>query len=501
MEQLLKESFGLDSLRPFQKDVIDYINKNPQKDIFILSPTSSGKSLCFQLPALYYDGLSIIISPLKSLIYDQVQALQSKNIDAVLLSGDTKESDKDYIIKNISNYKLIYTTPETLLSNYCLFDALKKNKINRFVIDEAHCVSTWGHDFRPKYLKLYEIRKEFPNVPIMALTATATPKVSLSINHILKLNEPRLFKNSFYRNNLNIIIRTKISEKDTFETIIELLNSTYKDKSGIIYCYSRKNCEKVNEILNNVGIKSDFYHAGMTKKNRESIQAKWLNDEVHIIVATIAFGMGIDKPNVRFVFHFNLPTSVEGYYQEIGRAGRDGRQSDCILFHSTQDLVVYKQIKKSKMNNVYDVNNLLNNLIECIHYQICAYLGEDFKKSVNPIGFCGENCRNCRKKKYIENVNVTSETKTMLELIYKKTSLNKSLIEKSFQFNCPNYQRILLYLKLKRFIRENINLVTFEIKYQCYEKSRDIIEGKQEFTIPKLKAKIKIKRKPTDTAK
>jgi bloom syndrome protein len=495
MEQILQTKFGLESLRPFQKRVIDYLIKNPNKDIFILSPTSSGKSLCFQLPALYFDGITIVISPLKSLIFDQVQALKNKDIPAVLLSGDTKESDKEYIVNNINDYKLIYTTPETLLGSYSLFAILKKVKINRFVIDEAHCVSNWGHDFRPKYLKLSEIRKEFPGIPIMALTATATQKVALNINYILKMDQPMLFKNSFYRNNLNIIIRQKMSEQKTKDTIIKLLKTTYKDKTGIIYCYSRKNCEMVSEYLNNHRIKSECYHAGLSKQNREKVQSEWLNDVTQVIVATIAFGMGIDKPNVRFVFHYNLPTSVESYYQEIGRAGRDGKESDCILFYNTQDLVIYRNIKKNKMNNVYDVNEILNNEIECKHYLICAYLGEDFKKDVNPVNYCGNHCKNCRMTDNMEFIDVTKETKVILDMIHKKTSLSKNLIEKALHFHSQNYKRILVYLKLRRYIKESINPITFESYYQCYERAKTLLEGKHEFTIPQLKDKIIITKK------
>jgi RecQ family ATP-dependent DNA helicase len=502
MEQILNTKFKLPSLRPFQKKVIDSILENPKNDLFILSPTSSGKSLCFQLPALYYEGITIVICPLKSLIYDQVEALKSKHIEACLLSGDTKTEMKEYIIKNLLNYKLIYTTPETLLTNYNFHTELKlineKGLLNRFIVDEAHCVSTWGHDFRPKYLKLNTLRTDFPTVPIMALTATATQKVSMNVSSILNMNKPILFKNSFYRNNLNIVIKAKHTEKGTIEEIIELINKTYTNKTGIIYCYSRKTCEKVNEKLIEANILSEFYHAGLSKKHRERIQTEWLNNTKQVIVATIAFGMGIDKPDVRFVFHYNMPTSIEGYYQEIGRAGRDGNMSDCILFYNIQDLVIYRNLKKSKMTNVYDIDNLLKNNVECFHYLICSYLGEVFSKKINPIAFCNDKCRNCRNAtqfKGITYIDTIKEAKTIIEFIQSTSSLNKSLLEKSLSYKCPNYKRILLYLKVHKFIKEIIDPLLFQSYYKCYEKSKGIIDKSIEFKIPQRKEKIKIKLK------
>jgi len=502
MDTILQTRFKLPSLRPFQQKVINYILENPKNDIFILSPTSSGKSLCFQLPALYYEGITIVICPLKSLLFDQVEALKNKNIEACVFSGDTKEDMKQYIIKNLTNYKLVYTTPETLLTNYSLHKELKKlnedGLLNRFIVDEAHCVSTWGHDFRPKYLKLRTLRGDFKDVPMMALTATATPKVLMNVSSVLNLNKPRLFKNSFYRNNLNIIIKPKHTEKDTIDEIIELINKTYTNNTGIIYCYSRKTCEKVNQKLLEGNVESEFYHAGVSKKNRERIQKEWLDNTKKVIVATIAFGMGIDKPDVRFVFHYNMPTSIEGYYQEIGRAGRDGNMSDCILFYNIQDLVVYRNLKNNKMSNIYDIDNLIKNNVECFHYLICSYLGEEFSKTVDPISFCGDKCRNCRNATLhagITHIDRIKEAKTIIEYIQSKSSLNKSLLEKSLSYKCPNYKRILLYLKVNKYIKEIIDPILFQSYYKCYEKSKNILNESIKFTIPKRKDKIKIKIK------
>lgn len=499
MEEFLKEKFNLPSFRPFQKDVISYIADNPTADIFILSPTSSGKSLCFQFPALYFKGLTIVVSPLKSLIFDQVEALQRKHIQATLLSGDTPEKEKSFIIENITSFKMIYTTPETLLSNYQFNQVLKKlgekGLLNRFVIDEAHCVSTWGHDFRKNYLKLSALKKDFSGVPIMAVTATATKKVSTNVLEILNMKSPKIFKNSFYRDNLNIIIRDKDSESSCLENIETMIKGKYNGKSGIIYCFSRSNCEKVNLILNRKGIKTEFYHAGMTKKQRETIQRNWLNNDTMVIVATIAFGMGIDKPDVRFVIHFNLPSSVESYYQEIGRAGRDGKQSDCILFYSLQDLVLYNRFKKSKMSNIYDIDSILKNKVECVHFMICMYLGEEFPKEANPLGFCGNNCRNCRNPDHYEYRNVSTEAKSIVKFILDKSALSKDHIEKNLKFKYPDADRIILYLKLKKYIKEIIITNNYQTKFQLYNKAKQILDGTDSIEIPFLKRVIRIKKK------
>ena len=229
-----------------------------------------------------------------------------------------------------------------------------KNLISRFVIDEAHCVSTWGHDFRPHYLKMNTIKQLFPNVPIMALTASATDKVQADIKDLLNMNECKYFTQSFFRNNLNIKIvekydiNSKNKKKESIDRIISLINN-YENETGIIYCHSRKECEDLSSKLNENGLKTTYYHSGITKKIREEIQSKWLMDDIKIIIAAIAFGMGIDKPDVRFVIHFNLPQTLEGYYQEIGRAGRDGKQSDCILMNNKKDITLYNKMIDSDL--------------------------------------------------------------------------------------------------------------------------------------------------------
>ncbi len=357
LKKQLKEVFGFKSLRPFQQKVIDSVLLDD--DILVISPTGSGKSLCFQLPALIQEGITIVLSPLRSLIYDQVKSLQSKGVPCELLNGDLKVSERARVYselsKKIPEIKLLYSTPESMVCNdeimVLIKNLHKKKLITRFVLDEAHCISTWGHDFRPNYLKVRNLRSEYPGVPIIALTATATKKVESDINDILDFRNPKLFKRSFLRENLNLEIRKK--NKDTPKEISTLLKSKYNKQCGIIYAYSRKECEKLSGKLKDVGIEVDFFHAGLSAKKRNQVQTDWLENKIQVIVATIAFGMGIDKPDVRVVFHYNLPKSIEGYYQEIGRAGRDMEPSDCILYYSYQDKIIYEKMsyRELKDNN------------------------------------------------------------------------------------------------------------------------------------------------------
>ena len=373
LKKQLEDVFGFKSLHPFQQKVIDSVLMDD--DILVISPTGSGKSLCFQLPALIQEGITIVLSPLRSLIYDQVKSLKSKGVPCELLNGDLKVSDRarvyNELSKKIPEIKLLYSTPESMVCNddiMVLIKNLHKEKlISRFVLDEAHCISTWGHDFRPNYLKVRNLRNEYPGVPIIALTATATKKVESDINDILAFKNPKLFKRSFLRDNLNLEIRKK--NKDTIKEISELLKTKYNKQCGIIYAHSRKECEKISEKLKDLDIDVDFFHAGLSAKKRNQVQTDWLENKVQVIVATIAFGMGIDKPDVRVVFHYNLPKSLEGYYQEIGRAGRDSKLSDCILYYSYQDKIVYEKMFNQSITedkNLFYKQKKLDN----IKYQI-----------------------------------------------------------------------------------------------------------------------------------
>ncbi|MFA5961551.1 MAG: DNA helicase RecQ [Parcubacteria group bacterium] len=332
MHQTLKKYFGYDEFRPLQAEIISHVLE--KNNAFVLMPTGGGKSLCYQLPALKFPGITLVISPLIALMKDQVDALRANGIVAEFINSTLELSE----ISKIENkartgeLKILYVAPERLALDY--FQAfLKTLKISLIAIDEAHCISEWGHDFRPDYRNLAKLRKLFPVVPVMALTATATDRVREDIVRQLEMQEARVFISSFNRPNLSYVVRPK---KNAFLNLVNLLKK-YQDRSVIIYCFSRKDTESIAANLKLEGFKAAAYHAGLENEKRRMTQEKFVRDEVQIIVATIAFGMGIDKPDVRLIVHYTLPKSIEGYYQETGRAGRDGLPSECVLFYSFGD--------------------------------------------------------------------------------------------------------------------------------------------------------------------
>jgi len=319
MKDLLKKYFGYDEFRPMQEDIINNVIEN--KDSLIIMPTGGGKSLCYQIPALHLDGLAIIISPLISLMKDQVDSLRANGIGAEYINSSLDSNSIEEIKERINKkeVKLLYIAPERLaLEEFKIF--LSRLKISLIAIDEAHCISEWGHDFRPDYRNLKVLRILFPETPIIALTATATEKVRQDIVSQLMFKDPKIFISSFNRKNLNLMV---VEKKNALNKIIKLLKD-YKEESAIIYCFSRKDSENIAGILRSRGFNALPYHAGLSPETRKSNQEKFIKNKVNIIAATIAFGMGINKPDVRLVIHHTFPKTLEGYYQEIGRAGRDG---------------------------------------------------------------------------------------------------------------------------------------------------------------------------------
>ena len=331
---LLKQYFGFTSFRPLQEEIIR--DSLAGKDVFALLPTGGGKSLCFQLPALTRDGLTVVVSPLIALMKDQVDALQAAGVPATFLNSSLAADESRKRLRGLHNgeYRLLYAAPERLMLSGFLAD-LQNWNVRLIAVDEAHCISEWGHDFRPEYRQLAELRKLFPAVPFMALTATATERVREDIVTHLKLREPNCYVASFNRPNLTYRV---LAKNKPFDQLLEFLRARPKE-SGIVYCLSRKATESVAGRLNENGIKARPYHAGLTPQERSEHQELFLRDDVRVICATIAFGMGINKPNVRFVVHYDLPKNIEGYYQETGRAGRDGLPGECVLLFSAGDAV------------------------------------------------------------------------------------------------------------------------------------------------------------------
>ena len=384
---LLKQYFGFTSFRPLQEEIIR--DALAGKDVFALLPTGGGKSLCFQLPALARDGLTVVVSPLIALMKDQVDALQASGVPATFLNSSLAAGESRSRLRGLHNgeFRLLYAAPERLMLSGFL-DDLQRWNVKLIAVDEAHCISEWGHDFRPEYRQIAELRGLFPNVPFMALTATATERVRTDIVNHLKLREPRCYVASFNRPNLSYRV---IAKNKPYDQLLDFLRARPKE-GGIVYCQSRKTSERVAANLTEDGVKARPYHAGLMPKERSENQELFLRDDVRVICATIAFGMGINKPNVRFVVHYDLPKNIEGYYQETGRAGRDGLPSECVLLFSPGDVVKQTQFIDEKPDPK-EQQIAREQLQQMVHYAECAgcrrrellaYFGEEF--GVPPLG-------------------------------------------------------------------------------------------------------------------
>lgn len=443
----MKERFHLRGFRPNQLEAINATLGG--KDAFVLMPTGGGKSLCYQLPAIINsgktNGVTVVISPLLSLMQDQVDHLQKLKIQALLINSEVTTEHRRLVMDSLRDpqpqkfIQLLYITPEMISKSQAIVSAFRdlhqRRKLARIVIDEAHCVSQWGHDFRPDYKLLGEVRQQFPGVPVMALTATATENVKIDVIHNLGIRDCEVFTQSFNRPNLTYEIRRKAGKsKDVLDSIATTIKTLYKNQSGIVYCLSRQNCEQIAKKLQEVyKIKAHHYHAGMEPQDKKSVQKAWQAGEYHVIVATIAFGMGIDKPDVRFVIHNTIPKSLEGYYQETGRAGRDGKRSGCYLYYGYGDTSSLKRMiddgegsweqKERQRKMLRNMVQFCENRSDCRRVQILNYFNESFKKED-----CNGACDNCNSESSFESQDFTDYAVAALQLVESLRKDNVTLL-------------------------------------------------------------------------
>ena len=480
-KDLLKDIFGYNSFRPQQEEIVDHTMQG--NDSLVIMPTGGGKSLCFQIPALMFSNLTLVISPLIALMQDQVNALKAHGVKAEAYNSNLSSVELQRVENAAYNneLKMLYISPEKLNSeNFKVF--LSRLKIDLVAIDEAHCVSVWGNDFRPDYLSISLLREKLNTIPFIALTATADGATQKDICKQLKLKDAKTFISSFERKNIKL---TALPAQKRIDVIEELIKAKYTNESGIIYCTSRKSCEAVSASLQARGIKANYYHAGMEAIDRQLVQQKFINDETQLIVATIAFGMGIDKSNIRFVIHYNMPKNIEGYYQEIGRAGRDGLDSEALLFYTFNDYETlkefidrsesteqFKELQYSKLERMWECANTT----DCRTNLILNYFGEFRNTKCN-------HCDNCLNppikidgtvitQQALSAIKRCDEQLTIPSLIeVLRGSHKKEIIDKGYdKIKTFGVGREHSFLKWKTYITQLINQGIIHIDFTNFNK-------------------------------
>ena len=512
MLNTLNTVFGYKSFRPLQEEIIQTIlNK---EDCIVLMPTGGGKSICYQLPALLMEGIAIVVSPLISLMKDQVETLKANGVKVGALNSSNTDTENELIRQKCrqGKLKLLYISPEKLLSE--MEYLLREIDVSLFAIDEAHCISQWGHDFRPEYTQMGVIHQYFPNTPIVALTATADKITRQDIQTQLKLRSSKIFISSFDRPNLSLQVEIGYQQKDKHKYILNFINDR-PDEPGIIYCMSRKKTETISQYLEKQGISTAVYHAGLPNFEREAAQDDFINDRVQVVCATIAFGMGIDKSNVRWVIHYNMPKSIESYYQEIGRAGRDGSASDTVLFYNVGDIILLtKFANESKQQEVNQ--DKLNRMQQYAESHICrrrillSYFGEESKHDCN-------NCDVCKNppKKFdgsiivqkalsaVYRTNQTVSTRILIDIL--RGSQNSDVLSMGYdKIKTFGVGRDLSIREWNNYLLQMYQLGYFEIEYNNHnrliitEAGKNVLLGKEQaelVTIIDNKESFKVKER------
>ncbi|MFO7583423.1 MAG: DNA helicase RecQ [Anaerolineales bacterium] len=456
-ESILKTTFGYDTFRPLQREIIENVLK--RRDSLAIMPTGGGKSLCYQIPALLFDGLTVVVSPLIALMKDQVEQMRAAGVPALFLnstlSPEAYNENMDYVRRG--QVKLLYVAPETLLTPRIL-GLLAELKVDCLTIDEAHCISEWGHDFRPEYRQLADVRRRYPEAVCLALTATATPRVRADITRSLGFKASNEFVASFNRENLFIEVTPKRDGEIQLTRFLE----RFKDQSGIIYCFSRRQVDELSEYLQRRGYAVRPYHAGLDDDTRRRNQEAYIRDDVQMMVATIAFGMGINKPNVRFIVHYDLPKSIEGYYQEIGRAGRDGLPAHCLLLYSYGDVAKLRYFinqkegdeRRAAVQQLDAIVRYAEDERNCRRKPLLAYFGEKFS---------AEKCSNCD--------NCNAEAQTLEDITIPAQKFLSCVVRTGERFGAGHVADVLLGSKNERVLRmEHEQLSTYGIGKELAQK-------------------------------
>ncbi|MDP4210892.1 MAG: DNA helicase RecQ [Bacteroidota bacterium] len=469
----LKNYFGYEQFRPLQEDIIEHVLN--QNDAVVIMPTGGGKSICFQVPALILEGITVVVSPLISLMKDQVDALLGNGVKAAFLNSSLLPEDEQRITQQCKDgeIKLLYVSPERLMVER--WGLLKSIPVSLFAIDEAHCISSWGHDFRPEYTKLGTLKQQFPQVPFIALTATADKVTRNDIIRQLRLSEPKIFIDSFDRPNLSLEVRTGLKNKQKLAEITDFINER-EGEAGIIYCISRKSTEELAASLRKYGINAKHYHAGLSAEDRNNVQDDFIRDQTTVMCATVAFGMGIDKSNVRWVIHYNLPRNIESFYQEIGRAGRDGLNSDTLLFYNLSDLLILEKFARESALSELNVEKL-KRIQQYAEANICRrkillnYFGEIREENCN-------NCDVCRSpRKQFDGTVIVQKALSALSRMKQKAgsallidvlrgSLRAEIVEKGFdRIKTFGAGRDIGFMEWQQFIMQMLNLGILEMAY------------------------------------